>query len=558
MSIIQIKRGLNADRLNYTPINGELIWTDDTKELYIGDGSTVGGLSTAAAAASDYVLTSAKGAANGVSSLGADSKIIDAQLPSVALTTVVTVADEAAMLALTAEEGDVAVREDTKETFVFNGGTAGTIADWSTMATPTDSVISVNGETGVIVLDTDDIDVGTSNFYLTTAKLQEIIDDASAATNLSWSPQKIRQEVTALIDDTLSSSSGVKTKTLSADKIYAIAADGGAVQAAIDDSGESTSTLYSSSKIKSTIDALVSTSNSSTTAGSAIDKLKVALSGVSNGWSGTTLNTTTETNRTDGNGDALPDKDHYTVTFNSNDGLSFTLPDLEGDQGDSGDFGTDNGGATGYSFEVVSTTYNKNTGILKIGCHQTQDGNSDDLASTVFISTGDLRTTDGIQFIDDNNANSTTGYSSSKINQKVSIIDDSATAGNTEKVFSADKLYQKLGSAFISINDSTASDSTAYSSNKAIAVKDSLISDTSTATTKALSVDKIKTTITGYIDDSATDAQNNTSAVFSANKIFSLVEDSVLVIDDSTKSSTKVYSSTKIDSMFDTISGGTL
>lgn len=44
MSKIQINRGLEADRLNITPSSGELIYTTDEKKIYIGDGSTVGGL----------------------------------------------------------------------------------------------------------------------------------------------------------------------------------------------------------------------------------------------------------------------------------------------------------------------------------------------------------------------------------------------------------------------------------------------------------------------------------------------------------------------------------
>ena len=40
---LQIRRGTDSDRLTITPAIGELIFTTDTKELYVGDGSTVGG-----------------------------------------------------------------------------------------------------------------------------------------------------------------------------------------------------------------------------------------------------------------------------------------------------------------------------------------------------------------------------------------------------------------------------------------------------------------------------------------------------------------------------------
>lgn len=41
---LQIRRGLEAQRANITPAVGELVFTTDQKKLYIGDGSTVGGV----------------------------------------------------------------------------------------------------------------------------------------------------------------------------------------------------------------------------------------------------------------------------------------------------------------------------------------------------------------------------------------------------------------------------------------------------------------------------------------------------------------------------------
>ena len=45
---LQVRRGTNAERLSITPLAGELIYVTDTKQLYIGDGSTVGGTTTIA------------------------------------------------------------------------------------------------------------------------------------------------------------------------------------------------------------------------------------------------------------------------------------------------------------------------------------------------------------------------------------------------------------------------------------------------------------------------------------------------------------------------------
>lgn len=69
---------------------------------------------------------------------------------SVALTTVQTAADETAQLGLTTQEGDIVVRSDENKTYVHNGGSAGTMADFTELSTPTDAVSSVVGQTGVV------------------------------------------------------------------------------------------------------------------------------------------------------------------------------------------------------------------------------------------------------------------------------------------------------------------------------------------------------------------------------------------------------------------------
>ena len=69
---------------------------------------------------------------------------------AVALTTVQTASSQSAHLALTTQEGDIVVRSDENKSYVHNGGTASTMADFTLLATPTDAVLSVNGNTGAI------------------------------------------------------------------------------------------------------------------------------------------------------------------------------------------------------------------------------------------------------------------------------------------------------------------------------------------------------------------------------------------------------------------------
>jgi hypothetical protein len=99
----------------------------------------------------DYV-DSKIGAANGIASLDAGGKVPASELPDIAISDTSVVASEAAMLALTAEVGDIAVRTDVNKTFILKTAGASTLANWQELLTPTDAVTSVDGQTGVVDL----------------------------------------------------------------------------------------------------------------------------------------------------------------------------------------------------------------------------------------------------------------------------------------------------------------------------------------------------------------------------------------------------------------------
>ena len=61
---------------------------------------------------------------------------------------VLTVNTEAAMLALAAETGDIAIRIDLNKTFILQGNNPAILSDWQELLSPTDTVQSVNGQTG--------------------------------------------------------------------------------------------------------------------------------------------------------------------------------------------------------------------------------------------------------------------------------------------------------------------------------------------------------------------------------------------------------------------------
>jgi len=77
-----------------------------------------------------FDLASIRGVASGLATLDAGGLIPTAQLPPLAITDVFVVASQAAMLALTAERGDVAIRTDVTKTFILSTNSPSTLADW--------------------------------------------------------------------------------------------------------------------------------------------------------------------------------------------------------------------------------------------------------------------------------------------------------------------------------------------------------------------------------------------------------------------------------------------
>ncbi len=103
--------------------------------------------------------------------MDANGKISDSVLPPLAIGETFVVSSEADMLALTAQRGDVCVRTDISKTYIkLNNNNPSTMADWQVFYS-SGEVISVNGQTGTVVLDADDIsDLGTTNKFVTAAE----------------------------------------------------------------------------------------------------------------------------------------------------------------------------------------------------------------------------------------------------------------------------------------------------------------------------------------------------------------------------------------------------
>ncbi len=131
------------------------------------------------------------GVANGIAQLDATGKLSASQLPALAITETFVVASESAMLALSAQEGDVAVRTDENKSYILTAAPASTLSNWQDLLTPTSPVTTVFGRTGNITAATGDYtfdqiaDTPTTRAGYGITDAQPLDDDLTAIAALS-------------------------------------------------------------------------------------------------------------------------------------------------------------------------------------------------------------------------------------------------------------------------------------------------------------------------------------------------------------------------------------
>lgn len=131
---------------------------DDIPQL---SATKISGLGTAA--------TKNTGIASGnIPVLGADGKLDTSVIPAIALSDIFTVENEAEMLGLTAQTGDVAIRTDENKTYILSAEPASAKANWKQILTPAAPVQSVNGKTGVVTLTAEDVGATDEKVKITT------------------------------------------------------------------------------------------------------------------------------------------------------------------------------------------------------------------------------------------------------------------------------------------------------------------------------------------------------------------------------------------------------
>lgn len=82
------------------------------------------------------IPVSEKGVANGVATLDINALLDTDQLPPLSITNSYSINSEAAMLALTAQMGDVAIRSDISKSFILATNSPGTLVDWKELLGP--------------------------------------------------------------------------------------------------------------------------------------------------------------------------------------------------------------------------------------------------------------------------------------------------------------------------------------------------------------------------------------------------------------------------------------
>ena len=84
----------------------------------------------------------------------------------IAIATVQTAANETEHLALSTQQGDVVIRTDENKSYIHNGGTAGTMADFTELATNTNGVLSINGATGAVTFGKSNLSDYSANEFI--------------------------------------------------------------------------------------------------------------------------------------------------------------------------------------------------------------------------------------------------------------------------------------------------------------------------------------------------------------------------------------------------------
>lgn len=174
--IMQQKRGTLANWTAKNPVlkAGEIGFVTDKGVFKVGDGTT-------AFNSLNYLKIDITDVLN---LLDGNGKLLTSLIPALAIGDTEVVATDEARFALTTAEvqkGDVVIVTGTNKTYrVVDDTKLNSAEGYAQILTPDAPVQSVNGETGNVSLDTDDIEEGSNNQYYTDARVQAKVETMSS------------------------------------------------------------------------------------------------------------------------------------------------------------------------------------------------------------------------------------------------------------------------------------------------------------------------------------------------------------------------------------------
>ena len=178
----QVNVATNLSYANNTRVISSSTGTDATLPLAVAAGDA-GLLTGADKTQLDNLSTNLAGKAN-----LSGGKLAISELPDLAITEFKgVVADQTAMLAVTGEKGDWVTRSDDGKVYLITGNDPTQVGSWTALSYPASPVLSVNTQTGAVVLDADDIsDSTTTNKFTTAAEISKLSGiEAGAQVNVA-------------------------------------------------------------------------------------------------------------------------------------------------------------------------------------------------------------------------------------------------------------------------------------------------------------------------------------------------------------------------------------
>ena len=198
-----------------TTVDGRDVSVDGTKLDGIAPGATANATDAALRDRATHTGTQPAGTITGLAPIATSGLSSDlsgliptALLPPLAINETFVVASQAAMLALVAQRGDMAIRTDNGKTYVLSSDSPSTLADWKEVLAA-GQVQSVNAKTGVVTLNQDEIPDGTTAKQYTATEKTKLAGIATGATANSTDAQ-LRDRTTHTGVQAISTVSGLQ------------------------------------------------------------------------------------------------------------------------------------------------------------------------------------------------------------------------------------------------------------------------------------------------------------------------------------------------------------